>query len=135
MKSAVETAPSRPPAAPALADLVGRLERQQGFAEVIASLAKGHSATLGGVWGSSCALVAASLVRHAPGPLVVICSHGDDLDDFAADLANFNNANVEQFPAWESNPRERVLYDEIYGDRLSLLKRLQAKGSGAGVQD
>ena len=129
MKSAVETAPSRSPAAPALADLVGRLERQQGFAEVLASLANGHSATLGGVWGSSCALVAASLARHGTGPLVVVCAHGDDLDDFAADLSLFSDVAVEPFPAWETNQRERLLCDEIYGDRLRLLKTLQAEGS------
>ena len=129
MKSAVETAPSQSPAAPALADLVGRLERQQGFAEVIASLAGGHSGTLGGVWGSSCALIAASLARHAPGPLVVVCPRGEDLDDFAADLTLFSDVAVEKFPAWESNPRERMLYDEIYGDRLRLLKRLQSSGA------
>ena len=38
-----------------LEDLVGRLENQNGFAEVVASLQAGHGATLGGVWGSSCA--------------------------------------------------------------------------------
>ena len=127
MKSAVETETLRTPAVPALADLVGRLERQQGFAEVLASLAQGHSGTLGGVWGSSCALVAASLASHSPGPLVVVCAHGDTLDDFAADLTLFSDRAVEQFPAWESNPRERKLYDEIYGDRMRLLKRLQAQ--------
>ena len=125
MKSAVEVTPDTSAAAPALAELVGRLERQEGFAEVIASLAKGHSGTLGGVWGSSCALVAASLVRQVPGPLVVVCSHGDVLDDFASDLTLFSDISVERFPAWESNPKEGALYDEIYGDRLRLLKRLQ----------
>ena len=56
---------------------------------MVASLQAGHAATLGGVWGSSCALVAASLVRHAPGPLVVVWPHMDDLDDFCDDLALF----------------------------------------------
>jgi transcription-repair coupling factor (superfamily II helicase) len=126
MKSVAELAPSRQTAGPALADLIDRLEKQQGFAEVVASLHSSHSATLGGVWGSSCALIAASLVQRAPGPLVVVSSHGDDLDDFAADLTLFSAAPVERFPAWESTPRERLLYDEIYGERLRLLKRLRA---------
>ncbi len=106
--------------------LVGRLETQQGFAGVLASLQAGHAATLGGVWGSSCALIAASLVRHAPAPLVVVCAHMDDIDDFSDDLALFTNVVPEKFPAWEREARDSAggLHDEIEGERLRLLKRL-----------
>jgi transcription-repair coupling factor (superfamily II helicase) len=107
-----------------LVELVGRLESQHGFAEVVASLQAGHASTLGGVWGSSCALVAASLVRHSPGPLVVVWPHIDDLDDFSADLALFTTVKPERFPAWEREDREVVVYDETYGERLRLLKLL-----------
>mgnify|MGYP001198628028 CR=1 FL=1 len=116
----VLTAPDR------LQDLVGRLEAQRGFAQVIASLQAGHAATLGGVWGSSCALVAASLVRHAPGPLVVVWPHLDDLDDFCDDLALFSGVKPERFPAWEREQQGAVLYDETYGERLRLLKSLSS---------
>jgi transcription-repair coupling factor (superfamily II helicase) len=109
-----------------LQELVGRLERQSGFAEVIASLQAGHAATLGGVWGSSCALVAASLARHAPGPLVVVWPHMDDLDDFCDDLALFSDVTPERFPAWEREQRDTVVFDEIYGERLRLLKLLSS---------
>jgi len=113
------------PTSPAgLEELVGRLEAQRGFAEVLASLTAGHASTLGGVWGSSCALVAASLVRHAPGPLVVVWPHIDDLDDFAADLTLFSSVKPESFPAWERDQGEKVMYDEIYGERLRVLKQL-----------
>src|SRR6478735_3044927 len=88
-----------------LYDLVGRLEAQRGFAQVLASLQAGHAATLGGVWGSSCALVAASLVRHAPGPLVVVWPHIDDVDDFCEDLALFTSVQPERFAAWEREAR------------------------------
>jgi transcription-repair coupling factor (superfamily II helicase) len=107
-----------------LFELVGRLEAQRGFAEVIASLQAGHAATLGGVWGSSCALVAASLVRHAPGPLVVVWPHMDDIDDFCTDLALFTSVAPERFGAWEREVRETVVHDEISGERLRLLKML-----------
>ncbi|MEX0977545.1 MAG: transcription-repair coupling factor [Pirellulales bacterium] len=121
---AVVTAPER------LFELVGRLEAQRGFAEVIASLQAGHAATLGGVWGSSCALVAASLVCHAPAPLVVVWPHMDDIDDFCDDLALFTSVVPERFPAWEREARETVVHDEIYGERLRLLKLLgQREGS------
>src|SRR3954447_5167161 len=116
----VPTAPTR------LEELVGRLEQQQGFAQVLASLSAGNAATLGGVWGSSCALVAASLARRAPGPLVVVWPHMDDLDDFCDDLALFTDLTPERFPAWERELRETVVYDEVFGERLRLLKLLSA---------
>ncbi len=115
-----------------LFDLVGRLEAQRGFAEVIASLQAGHSSTLGGVWGSSCALVAASLVRHAPGPVVVVWPHMDDLDDFCSDLSLFSAVRPHRFAAWEREEREALVYDETYGERLRLLKAL-AGGQPPGL--
>ena len=101
-----------------------RLESLAGYAEVIASLREGHAATLGGVWGSSCALVAASLAEHRPGPLVVVFAHGDNADDFIDDFALFSSLPVEQFPVSESRSGEQVLRDEAYGQRLRLLKKL-----------
>ena len=49
-----------------LPDLAGRLEAAAGFVEVIKSLQAGHGGTFDGVWGSSCALLAAALARQAP---------------------------------------------------------------------
>jgi transcription-repair coupling factor (superfamily II helicase) len=135
MESVAELARGQPDAGPVLADLVGRIERQAGFSEVLASLATGNSGTLGGVWGSSCALIAASLAAHAPRTLVVVCAHADDLDDFNADLALFTNLSVAAFPAWERNPREPLAYDEIYGDRLRLLKQLRQPMQAGGISN
>ena len=112
-------------AAEELRDLAVQLERQDGFAEVQASLAAGHGGTLGGVWGSSCALVAAALTRNCPATLVVVLPRARDIDDFCDDLALFADASVGQFPAWESDAGERVLHDEIFGARLRLLKQFQ----------
>ena len=108
-----------------LLELVGRLERQEGFAEVVASLQSGHAATLDGVWGSSCALAAAALASHAPDPLIVVCPQIDDIDEMVADLALFSRLTAERFSAWESLPSERVIHDEVFGERLRLLKLLQ----------
>ena len=110
-----------------LRGLVRCLERHTGFAEVISSLRAGHGATLSGVWGSSRALVAAALAGHAPSTLVVVCPHPAEIDDLAGDLALFagtamGERHIERFPAWESEPGERLLHDEIYGERLRLLK-------------
>lgn len=104
--------------------LVQLLEAQDGFAEVVASLQSGHGATLGGVWGSSCALAAAALLRHAPQPLIVVCARADDVDPFCDDLALFSNVAAERFPACEGRVRADALADEAEGERLRVLKRL-----------
>ena len=38
---------------------------------------------------------------------------------------------VAEFPAWESEPGERVVHDEIYGERLRVLKELRSEERGA----
>ncbi|MES1213224.1 MAG: transcription-repair coupling factor [Singulisphaera sp.] len=113
-----------------LPDLTGRLEAASGFADVVTSLQSGHGATLDGVWGSSCALVAAALAGHATGPLVVVCAHPGDIDDFLDDLSLFAPLEAARFPAWESTNTEQLIHDEVYGDRVRLLKQLQSAGAG-----
>jgi transcription-repair coupling factor (superfamily II helicase) len=105
-----------------LRELAAQLNLHTGFADVVASLEAGHGGTLGGVWGSSRALVAAALVRSCPGPLVIVAPHPGEIDAISRDLALFSDAAVAQFPAWESEPGERVLTDEIFGERLRVLK-------------
>ena len=107
-----------------LLELVGRLQRQEGFDKVVQSLRAGDAATLDGAWGSVCALAAATLAQHAPGPTVVVYPHLDDIDALVADLALFTRLSPERFPAWESLPGEQVVHDEIFGDRMRLLKLL-----------
>src|SRR6478672_3128496 len=107
-----------------LKELAANLGVHRGFADVVASLEAGHGGTLGGVWGSSRALVAAALAGKCPGPLVVVTPHPGEIDAIARDLALFSDARVDVFPAWESEPGERVLHDEIFGTRLRVLKTL-----------
>ena len=116
---------ARSMAARELVELAAQLEQHRDFASVLASLKVGDGGTLGGVWGSSCALVAAALVGSCPAPLVVVLPHSRDLDAFVDDLALFSAARVHQFPAWEAGAGERVLHDEIYCQRLRLLKKLE----------
>ncbi len=107
-----------------LRELAAQLNLHRGFADVVASLEAGHGGTLGGVWGSSRALVAAALVESCPGPLVIVAPHPGEIDAIARDLALFSDVPVAKFPAWEAEPGERVLYDEIFGERLRVLKGL-----------
>ena len=106
-----------------LLELVGCLEREAGFAEIVGSLTEGHAATLDGVWGSSCALVAAALAAHAPATLLAVCPRIDRVDELIDDLALFTRLKPERFPASESF--DRTTHDEVFGERLRLLKLLQ----------
>jgi transcription-repair coupling factor (superfamily II helicase) len=75
--------------------------------------------------------VAAALARECPGPLVVVAPHPGEIDALARDLALFTELPVAEFPAWESEPGERVVHDEIYGERLRVLKGF----AGCRMQD
>ncbi len=77
----MSSAPIATAASDRLLQLVGRIEALPDFAEVVESLQAGHAATLDGVWGSSCALVAAALAREAPAVLVVVCPRLDEVQD------------------------------------------------------
>ena len=117
-----------------LLELAGGLYDEPGFAEVVASLKSGHGATLGGIWGSSCALAAAALDAEAPEALVVVCPRPADVDSLSADLTLFTATPIEQFPAWETAASEHAIDDSIHGDRLRVLKRLAAHWPGRGGQ-
>ncbi len=97
---------------------------EPGFPQAIASLKQGHGATLGGIWGSSCALTVAALEAAAPVGLIVVCPSPADLDTVSDDLALFTATPVERFPAWESAATAQSVDDQIHGDRLKVLKRL-----------
>ncbi|MGL4514974.1 MAG: transcription-repair coupling factor [Lacipirellulaceae bacterium] len=121
-------------AAGTLGRLAERLTQHDEFARVAASLEAGHSGTLGGVWGSSRALVAAALARRANGPLVVVLPHVSDVEPFAADLSLFLEAAgpngegaIAPFPAWQAESAERVVHDEAFGKRLRALKGLRTE--------
>ncbi len=107
-----------------LLDLVDQIDRQEGFAEVVSSLAEGDAATLDGVWGGSLALVAAALAHRVPATLLVVCPFPDQVDELLDELALFTPHTAERFPAWETMPEEWVAHDTTFGDRLRILKRL-----------
>ncbi len=130
----MDTVTAAAPAANRLRELAAHLNEHRGFADVVASLEAGHGGTLGGVWGSSRALVAAALAQSCRGPLVVVTPHPGEIDSLVHDLTLFTELSVAEFPAWESEPGERVVHDEIYGERLRLLKALAGGLQGEGDQ-
>jgi len=104
-----------------LSELPRLIRSTEGFPEILASLDAGHSATIDGAWGSSCALVAAALAERVPRTLVVVTPHIADVDDLRDDIQTFRGGPVHIFPAWESLPREERIDDQTYGERLRLL--------------
>ena len=108
----------------ALRGLPAQLATHADFSDVLASLAAGQAGTLGGVWGSSRALVAAALGQHCPQTLTVVLPHAADVDSLVDDLALFTDAEVEAFPATEADAGDRVVQDENFGGRQRLIKRL-----------
>jgi len=118
-----------------LLELVGCIERHEGFDQVVAALSSGREAALEGVWGSSCALVAAALARHSPGPVVVVCPRIEQVDRFIDDLGLFLRTTPERFPARESLGKERVLLDEVFGDRVRVLKLLESQRGESDAGD
>ncbi len=109
--------------------LAAQVCERDDFAQVLTSLEEGHGGTLGGVWGSARALVAASLAARCSGPLFVVTPHHAEVDKLLDDLRLFTDLTVEAFPAWQSDPGERVLHDEVYGQRIRILKALTSSPS------
>ncbi|MGQ0633503.1 MAG: transcription-repair coupling factor [Planctomycetaceae bacterium] len=142
-----------------LRELVPLMRRAQGFAEVLAALARGESAAIDGAWGSSCALVAAALAlgdqaaagrrrksAAVPGEIaagdsppvwLVVLPRISELDDFAIDLAEFLRETPLVLPAWESLPRDARATDPVFTGRMRVLRELEmiaaraAPGPGA----
>jgi transcription-repair coupling factor (superfamily II helicase) len=109
-----------------LKELTRIIQTAEGFHSVVAALKNGRGATIDGAWGSSAALVAAALGLHAPSTLLIVVAHPRDLDGWIEDLASFAGIRPVVFPAWDSLPSEATVVDEVAGERLRVLKQLEA---------
>ncbi|MDP6446065.1 MAG: transcription-repair coupling factor, partial [Pirellulaceae bacterium] len=58
--------------------------------------------------------------------LVLVLPAQADIDDVCEELELFWDGHPLRFPAWESEPDERTLHDDIYADRLRVLKELSS---------
>src|SRR5262245_21494720 len=72
-----------------LGDLPRLIRESDGLPATLEALATGHGATMGGPWGSSCALVAARLAELVPRTLFVVTAHVSDVDNLCDDIASF----------------------------------------------
>src|SRR5262245_9241601 len=116
-------------AAESLRQLPKTLKNYADFERTIEALAAGSPASIDGVWGSACALVAAALAeakptKQATGPLVMVLPTQREADDASGDLELFLAHPPKFFPAWETADDERLVHDETFGERLRVLKEL-----------
>jgi transcription-repair coupling factor (superfamily II helicase) len=125
-----------------LARLADTLEQHSGFADVVAALREGHGGTIGGTWGSACALAVAALLRdRSPGrsrspaaggaadpsragTLAVILPHAAEAEAFVDDMALFSDLSALLLPAVEDLGVEPSPDDPVEAERLAAVKRL-----------
>src|ERR1051326_4755644 len=81
------------------------------FDRAIEALAAGRPASFDGVWGSSCALIAAALAGHTRGPLVVVLPTQREADEIAGDVEFFTGAVPLFYPSWETAEDARLADD------------------------
>jgi transcription-repair coupling factor (superfamily II helicase) len=109
-----------------LKDLTHLIQSAEGFPALIAALKNGHGASVDGAWGSSAGLVASALGLHAPRTLLVAIAFPRDVDGWTEDLASFSGLRPILFPAWDSLPTDETVLDEVAGQRLRVLRQLEA---------
>ena len=112
-----------------LLELPGSIAERSEFQQCVTSLLNGETATFDSVWGSSCALLSASLATRFDQILVVV-SDAKTQDNLLDDLPTFLAKQVERFPASLTDLNSSVAVDIEYGDRLRLIKSLIARDTG-----
>jgi transcription-repair coupling factor (superfamily II helicase) len=108
--------------------LTQRLTNRKDFAEAIQAVSNQQGVSVDGVWGSSCALVAAGICtgtqQQTPVNLIVL-AHDKMVDDFRDDLLLFSDRRSVHFPAVNSgNTQDSYQKDDVHGDRIRVLKNL-----------
>jgi transcription-repair coupling factor (superfamily II helicase) len=109
-----------------LVQLPDRFADDTDFGECIAALKRNETATFDSVWGSSCALLTASLSKQFKTILVVV-QDSKAQDNLLDDLPTFTTSVVERFPSCLAGSQSTsVTVDFEYGERIRLIKSLIA---------
>ena len=116
--------PTDTEAAEKLRRLPGRIAQLAGFAEVVAAMSRHEPATIDGVWGSSCALLAAALATADNSPVIAVLPTQREADDLAIDIALFRSQGILPLPSFESAIVAELGRDDAFGPRLRTLKEL-----------
>jgi transcription-repair coupling factor (superfamily II helicase) len=100
-----------------------RIATSQAVGDLGSRLGTAPSVSARGVVGSSTVLMAAALVRSAPGPILIVTPHLDDADEASDELEGLG-VDVARLPVMELVPGETSVNLELLAERLSLIRRL-----------
>jgi len=120
-------APS-PDAISQLSQLPALVRKTEGYGELVRALRAGESGNVEGAWASAGALATAALAGDAPGCVLCVCPHVNQVEDFAEDLESFSGRPPLLFPTREHLPNDTFLADETFSSRLRVVTAL---GEGA----
>jgi transcription-repair coupling factor (superfamily II helicase) len=118
-----------------LEQLIGGLSRAQTFEKALSSAARSADFSL--VDGLRAPLLAGLLDRRGgPQVLLAITATSRESEGLAAALACVTDAEIVEFPAWETLPHERLSPSaETVGKRIDALRKLKAwEAADPGVQ-
>ena len=85
--------------------LTQRLTDREDFTEAIQAVSNQQGVSVDGVWGSSCALVAAGIcsgIQQQPPVNLIVLAHDKMIDDFRDDLLLFSDRRSVHFPVVNS---------------------------------
>ncbi|MCL2348972.1 MAG: transcription-repair coupling factor [Planctomycetaceae bacterium] len=109
-----------------LKHLTELLLAEKGFMNCLTALQNDRTVVLDGILGSSCALAAAAFASQNTGILLVVLADHDDIEKFIDDLALFSDIKTLAFPAMNDVETPFRVGDELFGDRVRVLKELIA---------
>ncbi len=105
-----------------LHELHNRIRQDDGFVECLTALSAGECVSFDSVWGSSCALLAATLAAHFQN-IVVVLPEEKGVDNLIDDIGTFSAKTVDKFPHFMMSFDSRPTVDYEFGDRLRVIKR------------
>jgi transcription-repair coupling factor (superfamily II helicase) len=115
-----------------LEQLIGGLSRAQTFEDALGQASRSADFSL--VDGLRAPLLAGLLGRRGgPQVLLAITATSRESEGLAAALASVTDAEIVEFPAWETLPHERLSPSaETVGKRIDALRKLKAWGASTG---
>ena len=113
-----------------LLTLPKRFSERPEFIECVQALHKGQPTTFDSVWGSACALIAATLAT-AIDQILVVTTDSRAQDFLIDDLSSFFDGQVDRFPSHLLSDANTTSVDPEYGERLRLLKSISSCEAGS----